>query len=43
MSKGEKLTELRRSNAPGPHQDKRTKRNRTKSAQKRTAIRESQE
>lgn len=35
---GQRLNELRRSGAAGPHQDKRTKRNRSRSDRRRNAI-----
>lgn len=40
---GQRLAELRRSNAAGTHPDKRTKRNRDRSSQTRHAIRDSKE
>lgn len=40
MTKATKLSELRRSGASGTHGDRRTKRNRDRSTQKRNAIKE---
>lgn len=42
-SKGQRLTELRRSNAAGAQLDRRTKRNRDRASRKRNALREEQE
>jgi len=39
--KARRSVELRRSNASGKHPDRRTRRNRSRSEKKRTAIRES--
>ena len=42
-STGQRLTELRNSNAPGVMRDKRTKRNRDRSTQTRNAIKDSRD